>query len=214
LVGEATVTSSAHLAARSSVVAGIAAAAANALLVAYIALQHLRPGAISTTLGPLAGVLGGLGAALLIPVAVALGDGLLAVLGGAAMVILSASWFMLAAEVLTPWAAAPTVAGAAALLAAWLIVINSRTERIPPHVTRFGRRCGAAAFAGSLVVAAALVLLPPMSREQLVALVLGGVPAGLAWLAVPAWSIGVGRALGRGAAGSASGEAAPRMRPV
>jgi hypothetical protein len=210
------VTSSAHLAARSSVVAGIAAAAANALLLAYIALQYLRPGTISTTLGPLAGVLGALGAALLIPAAVALGDWLLAVLGAAAMVILSASWLMLAAGVLTPWAAAPAVSGAGVLLAAWLIVVNSRTERLPPHVARFGRRCGAAAFAGTLVVGLALVLLPPMSREQLVGLVLGGVPGGLAWLAVPAWSISVGRALGRGpAAGPASGESAPtRMRPV
>lgn len=209
-------TSSAHLAARSSVVAGIAAAAANALLLAYFALQYLRPGAISTTLGPLAGVLGGIGAALLIPVAIALGEGLLAVLGAAAMVILSASWFMLATATLTPWAAAPAVAGAGVLLAAWLVVINSRTERLPPHVARFGRRCGAVAFAGTLVVGMAVFLLPPMSREQVVGLVLGGVPGGLAWLAVPAWSISVGRALGRGpATGTASGEAAPtRMRPV
>jgi hypothetical protein len=102
------------------------------------------------------------------------------------------------------------------LLAAWLVVVNSRTERLPPHVARFGRRCGAVAFAGTLVAGLAVFLLPPMSREQVVGLVIGGVPGGLAWLAVPAWSISVGRALGRGpATGPASGEAAPtRMRPV
>lgn len=205
-------TSSAHLAARSSVVAGIAAAAANALLLAYVVLQFLRPGEISTTLGPLAGVLGGIGALLLIPVALALGDGLLALLGAAAMLVLSASWFLLAAQVLTMWAVAPVVAGAAASLALWLAAVNSRTERLPAHVARFGRRCGATAFAGSLVVVLALVLLPPMSREQVIALVIGGVPGGLAWLVVPAWSIGVGRALRRG---ETYGETAPgRVRPI
>lgn len=193
-------TSPARLAARSSVVAGCAAAAANALLLAYIALQYLRPGTVSTTLGPLAGVLGGLGAALLVPVALALGEGLLAAVGAAAMVVLSISWFLVAGAALTPWSAAPAIAGAAVLLAVWLVVINRRTERIPEHVARFGRRCGATALAGTLVVGLALVLLPPLSREQLVALGIGGVPGGLAWLAVPAWSISVGRALSRDAA--------------
>lgn len=200
LVGEPIVTSSAPLAARSSVVAGYAAAAANVLLLAYVVLQVLRPGTVSTSLGPLAGILGGLAAALLIPVALALGDGLLAALGAPAMLVLSVSWFLVAGQLLTPWAAAPVVAGAAVLLAVWLVVINGRTERVPDHVARFGRRCGATALAGSTVVLLALVLLPPMSMEQLVALGVGGVPGGLAWLVVPAWSISVGRALGRTAA--------------
>ncbi|MGI5128453.1 hypothetical protein ACQEVB_16700 [Pseudonocardia sp. CA-107938] len=186
-----------RVAASSSVLAGIAAAGANALLVAYLVLQFLRPGDVSTSLGPLAGGLGALGAALLIPVAVALGEGLLAVLGVAAMVVLAVAWALVAGQVLTLWAAAPVVAGAATLLACWLVVVNDRTERLPPHLIRFGRRSGAAAFAGSLVIVLALALLPPMSTVQLGALAVGGVPAGLAWLAVPAWSISVGRALGR-----------------
>lgn len=78
-------------------------------------------------------------------------------------------------------------------------MVNRRTERVPVHVARFGRCCGATALAGTLVVGAALLLLPPMSREQLGALGVGGVPGGLVWPAVPAWSISVGRALGRAA---------------
>lgn len=103
-------------------VAGYAAATVNALLLAYLALQFLRPGAVSTTPGPIAGVLGGLRAALLAPVALgrvykvlALGEGMLAVLGAAAMSILSVSWFLVAGAALTPLEAVPVVAAATLL---------------------------------------------------------------------------------------------------
>ncbi len=176
--------------ARACALAGGAGALANVLLVAYLLLQFARPGSAATALGPLAAVSAGVSAALLVPVAVALGSGAVAALGVVAAAGLAAIWWLLAGGALAPVGAAAAALPAALLLAAWLVLV-CREETVPPRAARFGRRVGAVAFAGTLVAGLALAMAPP-GPLRLACLVLGGVPGALAWLAMPAWPVRIG----------------------
>lgn len=188
-------TTFARWAARSSVVAGLAGAAANALLLAFLILLFVRPGPTQLTVGSVAGVLGAISSVFLAPVAVALGGTALAALGVIASVVLAAAWLLFATGVLTLQFGAPVVSAAGLLLALWLVLVCGE-DTVPPRASRFGSRCGTVALVGTLVVVGALTLLPFLSTTQLVVLAVGGTPGVLAWLAVPAWSLRMGRVLG------------------
>lgn len=169
---------------------GVAGALANVLFMAFVVLDFARPGEVQATLGSLACVLAGISAALLAPVALHLGSTRVATLGAATTAYLTVSFLLMAGGLLSPFAGAETVAGGGLALAAWLVLV-CRRHTVPPRAARFGRRAGAAALVGTLALVVAQTMLPPSPTAMLV-LVLGGVPAALGWLAVPAWSLRMG----------------------
>ncbi len=177
-------------AALAAVGSGLAGAVANVLFVAFAVLDFARPGDVQATLGLLACVLAGISSALFAPVALHLGGTRVATLGVGTTACLAVSFVLTGAGLLTPLAGAETVAGGGLALAAWLVLVCQR-HTVPPRAACFGRRAGVAALVGTLVLVVAHTLLPPSETAMLV-LVLGGVPAALGWLAVPAWSLRMG----------------------
>lgn len=170
---------------------GVAGALANVLFVAFVVLDYARPGDVQATFGPLACVFAGISAALLAPVALHLGGTRVSTLGAATTACLTGSFLLLSAGLLTPLAGGEVVAGGGLGLAAWLVLVCLR-HTVPPRAARFGRRAGVAALVGTLAVLVVHTLLPPTSQTAMLVTVLGGVPAVLGWLAVPAWSLRMG----------------------
>jgi hypothetical protein len=179
-------------AALASTGSGVTGAVANMLLVAFVVLHFARPGDVQATLGLVACVLAAVSAALLAPVALVLGGTRAATLGAVTSACLTVTWLLMAAGIFTPAVGLHLVAGGALGLAAWL-VLACRRQTVPRRAARVGRRAGVAALVGTVVVAAADAVLSPASSTWMVALVVGGVPAALGWLAVPAWSLRIGR---------------------
>ena len=178
----------ARLAARTGLGAGLAGALANTLLVAFAVLAVVRPGPVQATLWPITCAAAGTSAALLIPIALVLGGGSVVPLGVASMAFSTIAWLLLATGLLAPTVGASLLAGCGMGLAAWLFLV-CRGENVPPRAGRVGRRAGAAALAGTAAVAVGNLVLPTSSIAWLAVLVLGGVPAVLGWLAVPAWTL-------------------------
>jgi hypothetical protein len=182
----------ARLAARAGLGAGVAGALANTLLLAFAVLAVVRPGPVQAMLWPIACVAAGTSAVLLIPVALVLGGGSVASLGVASMAFSAIAFLLLATGLLAPSAGASLLAGCGMAFAAWLFLV-CRGENVPSRAGRVGRRAGAAALVGTAVVAVGNLVLATSSTAWLAVLVLGGIPAVLGWLAVPAWTLRLAR---------------------
>jgi len=164
-------------------------------VLAFLVLLVARPGSgVAAMLWPSGVLLGALSSALLVPVAITLGGPGIGAFGVLVMVILCVVGLLFVAGALPIPVALPAALAGALLLAAWIVLVNGK-DTVSPRAARLGRRCGVVALAGTATVAAALVLLPNMSTTQLALMGIGGVPAVVAWLAVPAWSLRVGRML-------------------
>lgn len=198
--------SSAGRAALFAYAAGVAGILANLLLIAFFVLQASQP-EDGFSLGSTNDIVGSLGTAFMIPVALALGAWLpdrrsariIQVLGLSAMAVLTAGGPLLVLGVLAFEVATPMAMAAYSVLSLWLLLINRwlrLSDVLPPRVTRLGELLGAGTLAGYLVVGVGL-LLPWMSWPQLVmfgAGVLVGLPA---WLGIPVWFLLLGRYLGK-----------------
>jgi len=189
---QATDDRAARLAARAGLGAGVAGALANMLLVAYAVLAFVRPGPVQAALFPLACAAAGASAVLLIPLVLYLGGGSLVSLGVASMAFSAVALLMLLTGLLAPAAGASLLAGCGMGFATWLYLV-CRGETVPPRSGRVGRRAGLAALVGTAAVAGGNIVLPASSTAWLAVLVLGGVPAVLGWLAVPAWTLRMSR---------------------
>lgn len=186
--------------------AGVAGILANLLLLGFFVLQASQP-EDGFSLGSTNDIVGSLGTAFMIPVALALGAWLpdrrsariIQVLGLSAMAVLTAGGPLLVLGVLAFEVATPMAMAAYIVLSLWLLLINRwlrLSDVLPPRVTRLGELLGAGTLAGYLVVGVGL-LLPWMSWPQLVmfgAGVLVGLPA---WLGIPVWFLLLGRYLGK-----------------
>jgi len=189
---QATDDRAARLAARAGLGAGVAGALANMLLVAYAVLAFVRPGPVQAALWPLACAAAAASAVLLIPLVLYLGGGSLVSLGVASMAFSAVALLMLLTGLLAPAAGASLLAGCGMGFATWLYLV-CRGEAVPRRSGRVGRRAGVAALVGTATVAGGNIVLPTSSTAWLAVLVLGGVPAVLGWLAVPAWTLRVSR---------------------
>ena len=179
-------------AALASTGAGVTGAVANVLLVAFVVLHFARPGDVQAMLGLIACLLAATSAALLAPVALLLGGTRVATLGAAHTACLAVVWLLTAAGIFTPDVGLRLVAGGALGLAVWLVLV-CRRHTVPRRAARFGRRAGVAALVGTVIVVVGDAVLPAASSTWMAVLAVGGLPAALGWLAVPAWSLRMGR---------------------
>jgi|SRR5687768_12302329 len=174
--------------------AGVTGVAANALLVAFYAVEVGRPRVLPVSLGSANDVVGSVSTALMVPVVLAVSpDRRTRRLGLVATGVLTVAGPALVLG-LVPFAVQmPIVIGAFEGLSAW-VVLTSRGRRgtLPDEVTRLGVRSGGGVLAGGAVVALGL-LLPKGSLPRRAAFVVGGVPSALASLAMPVWFLRLGR---------------------
>jgi hypothetical protein len=171
--------------------AGVTGLAANALLVAFYALEVGRVPPLPVSLGTLNDVVGAAGTAMMIPVAMAVGGRRVRALGVTATVVLTSAGVLLVIGVLPFSTQLPITLTAFLGLATWILLVSPDLDG---QVRRLGRLCGGAALAGA-GVAGLGALLPAMSWPQLALFGIGGVPAVLAVLAMPLWFLRLGRAL-------------------
>jgi hypothetical protein len=207
--------SSVKWATRSAYAAGATGILANLfLMVLYIqlGLQAGRPedGTLLGPIGELAGsasdLLGSLSTAFMIPVALFLGGPLprrrtvrfAQATGLAAMAFLTIGGPLLVLGLLAFEIETPIAIVALIILGVWLLLVNRwlrRSDALPCRVVRLGELVGAGFLAGYAFVGFGL-LVPWMSRPQLVVFgvgVLFGLPA---YLAIPVWFVLLGRHLG------------------
>jgi hypothetical protein len=193
-------------AALSSYVAGVTGILANLFLIGFYTLQVGSP-ENGTWLGSANDLVGSLGTAFMIPVALALSAWLperlagriIQVLGLSAMTILVVGGPLLVLGVLEFEVQAPIMIGAWVVLSLWLFLVNRwlRSSRaLPPRTARFGELLGALVLAAG-AVAGAGSLLPWMSLPQLILFSTGGVLAMIGMLGIPFWFLLLGRHLGR-----------------
>lgn len=191
--------------------AGVTGLVANALLVAFYALEVGRAPVLPVSLGTLNDLVGALGTALMIPVVLAFGPRWVRRLGLAATGVLTAAGPLLVFGVLPFAVQLPIVLAAFVVLAAWILLTSRQSDAaLPRSVTRLGVLCGGGVLAGAAVVGLGFVL-PAMSWPQLVAFGIGGVPAVLAALAIPVWFLSLGRALRSVAPGAAPSRPGDRL---
>ena len=125
-------------------------------------------------------------------------------LGVASMAFSAVAWLLLVTGLLAPTAGASLLAGCGLGFATWLFLV-CRGGTVPPRAGRVGRRAGVAALVGygargRRAASRCRRRRRPGSRCSL----LGGIPAVLGWLAVPAWTLRLARWLrqdGQGGAG-------------
>jgi hypothetical protein len=180
--------------------AGTTGTAANVLLVAFYALEVGRRRVLPVSLGAANDVVGSVSTALMVPVVRAVSpDPRTRRLGLAATGVLTAGGPALVLGLVPFRVQLPVVLGAFEALAAWML-LTSRGQRgtLPDPVTRLGVLSGGGVLAGGAVVGLGL-LLPEGSLPRRAALVAGGVPGLLGWLAMPTWFQRLGRALKSGA---------------
>lgn len=190
----------------SSYAAGVTGIVANLFLIAFFTLPDNLP-VRAASFGPANDLVGSLGAAFMIPVAVTLSAWLperllyriIQVLGLSAMAILVVGGPLLILGVLEFEVQAPIMMGAWVILSLWLFLVNRwlrSSGALPPRTARFGEAIG-----GLVLVAGALVgfglLLPWMSWPQLIFFGAGGVLAVIGMLGTPFWFLLMGRHLGR-----------------
>jgi hypothetical protein len=187
-------------------VAGVTGILANLFLIGFYALQVGRP-ENGTWLGSANDLVGSLGTAFMIPVALALSAWLperlacriIQVLGLSAMTILVVGGPLLVLGVLEFEVQAPIMIGAWVVLSLWLFLVNRwlrSSGALPPRTARFGELLGALVLAAGPVAGAGL-LLPWMSLPQLILFSTGGVLAMIGMLGIPFWFLLLGRHLGR-----------------
>ena len=180
---------------------------ANFFLIAFFALQAGNPES-GTSLGSANDLVGSLGTALMVPVALALSAWLpdrrlgriAQVLGLSAMAVLTVGGPLLVLGVLAFEVQAPVAVAAWMVLSLWLLLIN-RWLRLSgillPRLARLGEFLGAGTLAGGAAVGLGL-LLPWMSaRPQLALFSVGGVFTAIGMLGTPFWFLLLGRHLGR-----------------
>ncbi|SOD95594.1 hypothetical protein [Blastococcus haudaquaticus] len=174
--------------------AGATGMAANALLVGFYALEAgRRPRRIS--LGSANDLVGSLGTALMLPVAVAVSpDRWTRRLGLISMTVLTIAGPALVAGFVTFRRQLPVALAGFAGLSGW-VVLTSRAHRgvLPGPVTRLGFRSGGAVLAGGCTAAAGM-LFPAGSTGRQVALAAAGVSGSTGMLALPLWFLRLGAA--------------------
>ncbi|MGY1732604.1 hypothetical protein ACI798_13890 [Geodermatophilus sp. SYSU D01045] len=176
--------------------AGVTGMAANALLVAFYAVEAGRRRVLPVSLGSANDVVGSVGTALMVPVVLAVSPGRWARRSGlAATGVLTLAGPALVLGVVPFPVQAPVAVGAFEVLAGWVVLTcRGRRGTLPDTVTRLGVRAGGAVLAGSAAAGAGL-LLPEGSLRRRIAFAAGGTPAVLGGLAVPVWFLRLGRAL-------------------
>jgi hypothetical protein len=187
--------------------AGATGILANFLLIAFFALQAGNPEG-STSLGSANDLVGSLGTALMIPVALALSTWLpdrrlgriARVLGLSAMAVLTVGGPLLVLGVLAFEVQAPIAVAAWMVLSLWLLLINrwSRLSGILlPRLARLGEFLGAGTQAGGAAVGLGLLLPWMAARPQLALFSVGGVFTAVGMLGTPFWFLLLGRHFGR-----------------
>lgn len=195
---------SAERAARFAYAAGATGILANLFLIGFYALQVGRP-ENGTWLGSANDLVGSLGTAFMIPVALALSARLLdrrlariaLVIGLPAMAVLVTGGPLLKLGVLAFEAQAPIAVAAWMVLCLWLFLTNRwlrLSAVLRPRLARFGEFLGAGTLAGGAIVGLGF-LLPWMSWAQLIFFGVGGLLAVAVMLATPVWFLLLGRDL-------------------
>jgi MFS family permease len=187
--------------------AGATGILANFFLIAFFALQAGNPES-GTSLGSANDLVGSLGTALMVPVALVLSAWLpdrrlgriAQVLGLSAMAVLTVGGPLFALGVLAFEVQAPVAVAAWMVLSLWLLLIN-RWLRLSgillPRLARLGEFLGAGTLAGGAAVGLGL-LLPWMSvRPQLALFSVGGVFTAIGMLGTPFWFLLLSRHLRR-----------------
>jgi hypothetical protein len=184
--------------------AGATGILANLFLIAFYALQASHP-EDGTSLGSANDLVGSLGSAFMIPVALALSAWLpdrglsriTQVLGLSAMAVLTVGGPLLVLGVLAFNVQAPIMVAAWLVLSLWLFLINRwlrLSAALRPRLARLGEFLGAAVLAGAAVVGLGF-LLPWMSWVQLVVFGVGGLLGVIGMLGTPVWFLLLGRHL-------------------
>ena len=179
--------------------AGATGMAANALLVAFYAVDVGRRPPLRFSLGSANDLVGSVSTALMVPVAVAISPGpWTRRLGLTAMTVLTLAGPALVAGLVPFRRQLPAVLSGFAGLAGW-VVLTSRGNRdvLPEPVTRLGVRTGGAVLSGGAVAAVGL-LFPARSRAQRAAFAVGALPGTVGVFAMPVWFL---RLSGAAAAG-------------
>ncbi len=205
MIGNTADKSSVEWAALFAYAAGATGILANLFLIGFYALQVGRP-ENGTWLGSANDLVGSLGTAFTIPVALALAALLpdrrrawiTLVVGVSAMTVLVAGGPLLVLGVLAFEVQAPIAVSAGMVLFLWLLLVNRwlrLSGALRSRVARLGEFLGAATLAGGAIVGLGF-LLPWMSWPQLIFFGIGGVLAVIGMLGTPFWFLLLGRRLG------------------
>jgi hypothetical protein len=177
--------------------AGVTGMAANALLVAFYAVEVGRRPPLRFSLGSANDLVGSIGTALMVPVALVVSPGRwVRRLGLTSMTVLTAAGPALVAGLVPFRRQLPVALAGFAGLSGW-VLLTSRGNRdvLPEEVTRLGVRSGGAVLAGGGVAAVGL-LFPARSRAQRVAFAAGALPATVGVFTQPVWFLRLGQAGG------------------
>ena len=184
--------------------AGAIGMLANLFLIAFYALQASHP-ENGTWLGSANDLVGSLGTAFMIPVALALSAWLpgrrlsriTLLVGLPAPAVLTVGGPLLVLGVMVFKVQAPIMVAAWMVLSLWLFLINRwvrLSAALRPRLARLGEFLGADTLAGGAVVR--LGFLPPwMSWPQLVVFGVGGLLVVIGMLGIPVWFLFLGRHL-------------------
>jgi hypothetical protein len=189
-------------------------------LIGFYALQAWRPER-GLSLGYANDLLGSLGTALMIPVALALTNRLprrriarvTQTAGLSAMAVLTIAGPLLVFGTLPFEVSTPISLAAFLVFAFWLFLVNRwlrRSAALGPRVARLGEFFGAGSLASAAIVGLGL-LLPWTSWPQLVVFGVGGLLVVVAMLGIPIWFLLLGRHLAGAAQGTLS--QVPGARP-
>lgn len=194
--------SSAGRAALFAYAAGATGILANMFLIGFYALQASHP-EDGTSLGTANDLVGSLGTAFMIPVALALSARLpdrrsariTQALGLSAMAVLTVGGPLLVLGILAFNVQATIAVAAWMVLCLWLLLINRwlrLSHALQPRLARFGEFLGAGTLAGGVVVGLGF-LLPWMSWPQLIFFGVGGLLGVIGMLGIPVWLLLLGR---------------------
>lgn len=173
--------------------AGVTGIAANVLLAGFFAVEQGGTRRLPVSLGSANDVVGSVSSALMVPVVLAVGPSRWARrLGLTSTVVLTVAGPALVLGLVPFTVQLPIAIGAFGGLATWILVA-SRDGTMPDDVARLGVLSGGGVLAGGALAGVGL-LLPRASRARRAALVGGGVPGVLAWLALPVWFLRLARA--------------------
>jgi hypothetical protein len=174
--------------------AGATGMAANALLVAFFAVEMGRRPPLRFSLGSANDLVGSVSTALMVPVALAISPGRwVRRLGLTAMSTLTLAGPALVTGLVPFRRQLPVVLTGLAGLSGWvLLTSHGNRDALPEPVTRIGVGSAGAVLAGGTVAAVGL-LFPPRSRARQAAFAAGGVPAALGSFALPVWFLRLGR---------------------
>jgi hypothetical protein len=176
--------------------AGVTGVAANVLLVGFFAVEQGRTRRLPISLGSANDVVGSISSALMVPVVLAVGPSRWTRrLGLASTVVLTAAGPALVLGFVPFAVQMPIAIGAFEGLAAWILAAGrDRRGTMTDDVARLGVLSGGGVLAGGALAGVGR-LLGVRSLPGRAALVIGGVPGVLAWLAMPVWFLRLGRVL-------------------